>query len=454
MLIINLEYNNFQNRRLGNQANMNVSNIFNLFEKQNLEKNKKKWLGGIFAFALVAVIWSLTTQLHYENITNPSSFWQLTNNLISGKGYIICYEEYFPFCGPDNQITAMREPIPAFVLSIGMFIYPSIVSFAIVQGLLYLGTAFVIYQTLKKDIQIALLATLFWVTSVPVIEEISGNTGDLTSAFFFALSIFYFLNTIQEKKTVDFLVAGFFIGLATLSRTIFLGVALGWVLFLTIREIKTPFRDIFKSILNISVFFIALCFVIAPWVIRNSMVFGKPVIGTTLTGYNVFRHHYYLGNEPFIPHYVGSAEAYEAVKQLIQNSTLTGTENEAQMDDFYMQAGKEIILKHPVRYLTVVLYRVPMLWFNTGVAQTYVGNKVIKRDYITIVQELFFLFAIIVGCLKFYKPYMPLVLSFVLSCAAYLAIAAQLRYLVDIMPAIVILSALGISTFFPLLFKE
>lgn len=433
---------------------MNLSNVLTHFEKQNLEKNKKIWLGGIFAFALVAVIWSLTTQLSYESITNSSGFWQIINNLISGKGYTTCYEEYFPFCGPDNQVTAMREPVPAFVLSIGMFIYPSIVSFAIVQGLLYLGTTFVIYQTLQKeDIRIALLATLFWVTSVPVIEEISSNTGDLTSAFFFSLSIFYFLSAIKEKKSINFIVSGFVIGLATLSRTIFLVVALGWVLFLAIREIKTPLRDMLKPVLNISAFFIALCLVIAPWVIRNNIVLGQPIIGTTLTGYNVFRHHYYLGNEPFTPHYVGSEEAYEAVKQLIQNSTLTGTENEAQMDDFYMQAGKEIILKNPVRYLAVVLYRIPMLWFNTGVNQAY-GDKLIKRDYISIVQQIFFLFAIIIGCIKFYKPYMPLVLSFILSCAAYLAVAAQLRYLVDIMPSMVILSAFGVSTFFPRLFKE
>lgn len=454
MRIVELEYNQPNKQKIG-KSNMNLSNVLALFEKQNLEKNKKLWLGGIFVFALVAVIWSLTTQLNYENITNPANFWQLINNLISGNGYVTCYEEYFPFCGPDNQVTAMREPVPAFVLSIGMFIYPSIESFAIVQGLLYLGTAFVIYQIVqKKDIRIALLATLFWVASVPVIEEISSNTGELTSAFFFALSIFYFLLAIQDKKIINFLLAGFFIGLATLSRTIFLVVALGWVLFLVIREIKTPLRDMLKPVLNISAFFITLCLVIAPWVIRNNIVFEQPVIGTTLTGYNVFRHHYYLGNEPFTPHYVGSEEAYKAVKQLIQNSTLTGTENEAQMDDFYMQAGKEIILKHPVRYLAVVLYRVPMLWFNTGVAQAYGDDKLIKRDYITIVQEIFFLFALLIGCLKFYKPFMPLVLSFVLSCAAYLAIAAQLRYLVDIMPAIVILSAFGISTFFPRLFKE
>lgn len=433
---------------------MNPSIILALFKKQNVEKSKKIWLSGIFIFAILVVIWSLTNELNYETITNQSGFWPLVNNIVSGKGYVTCHKEYFPFCDSNNQVTAMREPVPAFMLSIGMFFYPSIQSFALVQGLLYLGTALIIYQTLKKeDIRIVILATLFWVASIPVIEEISDNTGELTSSFFFALSIFYFLRAIQEKKTINFIASALFIGLATLSRSVFLFVAIGWFLFLVIREIKTPFQNMQKPVLNISAFFITLCLIITPWVIRNNNVFGQPVIGTTLTGYNIFRHHYYLDNEPFKPHYVGSDEGYEAVKELIKNSDLSGTENEAQMDDFYMQAGKEIILKHPLRYLAIVLYRVPMLWFNTGVSQSY-GTKLLKRDYISIIQEIFFLITIMIGCIKFFKPYMPLVIGFALSCAAYLAIAAQLRYLVDIMPAMVILSASGVSIFFPRLFKE
>jgi hypothetical protein len=39
----------------------------------------------------------------------------------------------------------------------------------------------------------------------------------------------------------------------------------------------------------------------------------------------------------------------------------------------------------------------------------------------------------------------PFILSLVLGCGAYMAIDSQMRYLVDLMPAVVILSALGVS---------
>lgn len=431
-----------------------IQNFLTIFHKKSVEQKSNLWFGAIFIFATTIVVWSITTQLNEKSITHPSGFWPIITNLVNGNGYSACYQEYFPFCSPNNQVSAMREPIPAFLLATGIFIYPSIQSFAIVQGLLYLGTTYTIYQILKKeDVRIALLATLLFATSVPVIQEIANNTGELTSAFFFSLAIYNFLSAVKERKIIHFFASGFFMGIASLSRTVFLGIALGWILFLALREMKTPLRNLLKPVLNISVFVITVCLVIVPWVIRNNIVFGQPVIGTTLTGYNIFRHHYYLNNEPFTPHYVGSEEGYQAVQQLIQNSNLTGTETEAEMDDFYMQAGKELILKNPVRYLAIVFSRVPMLWFNTGIVEAN-GGKLIKRDYIALVQQVFFLFAIIIGSIKFFKPYFPLVLSFVLACGAYVAIAAQMRYLVDIMPAIVILSALGVSTFFPRLFKE
>ena len=39
-------------------------------------------------------------------------WWQIAVNVARGEGYVSCKPNYFPFCGPDNEVTAMREPLP------------------------------------------------------------------------------------------------------------------------------------------------------------------------------------------------------------------------------------------------------------------------------------------------------------------------------------------------------
>jgi uncharacterized membrane protein YccC len=68
------------------------------------------------------------------------------------------------------------------------------------------------------------------------------------------------------------------------------------------------------------------------------------------------------------------------------------------------------------------------------------------KDVFTVIQQSFLLLAVtVVGLIKFKKNW-PLLLILVLGSGAYMAIGAQLRYLVDFMPAVVILAAQVIPT--------
>src|SRR5215216_1882241 len=46
------------------------------------------------------------------------SWWMIALNLIHGQGYSLCLTQYFPFCGPANQVTAVREPFPVLLFSL------------------------------------------------------------------------------------------------------------------------------------------------------------------------------------------------------------------------------------------------------------------------------------------------------------------------------------------------
>ena len=55
-----------------------------------------------------------------------------------GEGYISCKTNYFPFCGPDNQVTAMREPLPVLAFaSIALVTNESLLAAAALRAALH-----------------------------------------------------------------------------------------------------------------------------------------------------------------------------------------------------------------------------------------------------------------------------------------------------------------------------
>ena len=68
------------------------------------------------------------------------------------------------------------------------------------------------------------------------------------------------------------------------------------------------------------------------------------------------------------------------------------------------------------------------------------------KDVLTVIQQAFLLLAVLAVDLRKFKRNWPLLLILILGSGAYMAIGAQLRYLVDFMPAVVILAAQAIPT--------
>ena len=246
------------------------------------------------------------------------------------------------------------------------------------------------------------------------------------------------------NKKKYWIYSGIFMGLASLARTVLIGVSISLGFILLYKGVRDIFRGSRKKLTAALLFLITVSFIIAPWIIRNSIVFKTPVIGSSLTGYNIFRMNFIIANDIFYPHYVGPNAAHEALLQLIEKSNLTGHENEAQMQNFYMNAGLQIIKEHPFRYIILSLYRFLVLWFNTSVKAGY-NTPSNLTDYIATFQQAILLIAVIVGAIGNYKKYWAFIICIVLGSLAYMAIGAQLRYLVDLMPAIIVLSALAIQ---------
>ncbi|HNO30816.1 MAG TPA: glycosyltransferase family 39 protein [Anaerolineales bacterium] len=400
-------------------------------------------MGGILLLAILLAVRTYSSHLDQFTFNTENGAWNIAANLIHGEGYSACDKDYFPFCGPENQATAMREPVSVFVMALAQTIYPHHDAGMFAQTLLYLFTTYAIYILMREqgDIRVALLASLFWTLSIPVFLEVQRDNGHLAGALFYSIGLLYIFRATARNLTHDFLLAGIFMGLAALSRSIFLGitVGLGCALFMYQYRTRNP-SQVFKSL----IFVTATLLIIAPWALRNQVVLGSPISGSSLTGYNIFRMNYFLGDKPFTPHYVGPAESRQVVDKLIAEGDLTGQENEAEMQEFFSAAGKRIILQHPVRYILLSLYRFVILWFNLGVDAAY-NNPPTLLNRLAIIQQVFILIFVMFGFLKGYRKFWLPALALFLGCAAYMAVNSQVRYLVDMMPNIAILSAMGIS---------
>lgn len=410
-----------------------------VFEKEWVAFHSKWILAGLslLAFLVIRYMFSYYSDIVFQD---KSGSWAIANNLVEGKGYSACASNYFPFCSPDNQATAMREPMPVFLMVIATLIHPSTSSGMTAQAILFFATMLAIYMSFRKyDQRVAILAAFIWVVSKPVFAEIGDDTGELTSALFLALGFLFFIRGMDAPNNKrDWILSGLFMGLSALSRTVLLGTSLilGFSLLIISIYNKTQ-RPLLKPSF---IFLTTFLLVYSPWAIRNYVVFGTPMMGSTLTGYNIYRMNRLVMEELFTPHYVGSDEGHQTLTQLIDSSYLTGTENEAQMQSVYMKAGLKIISEHPVQYAELVMYRFLPLWFNSSVDAAY-GNKLSVFDYLAMIQQSLLLVAVIIGAFRNWKRLWPFILVLIAGCGAYMAVDAQLRYLVDLMPALAIISA-------------
>src|SRR6266540_977368 len=101
------------------------------------------------------------------------TWWSMALNLIHGQGYSVCLTRYFPFCGPSNQLTATREPLPVLLFAgVARVSGESLWAATFVELILYLAILVVIYFLTREWAKpcTALLAAFLWAMYIPAIE--------------------------------------------------------------------------------------------------------------------------------------------------------------------------------------------------------------------------------------------------------------------------------------------
>lgn len=426
----------------------------------------------ILALSTIRLIFQLPSLKTGET----AGWWPEIDGVEDGQGFSGCLPQYFPFCSPTNQTSAAREPMPVLLFAgVSHLTHGSFFAASLVQVALDLAIAVCVYGLACEvaSRSTALLAVLLWALYLPAIgTEIGQVTGNLLAALCTTAGAYFFVRARRTGRAWEWLAAGGCFGLATLSRSALASIALILSLGLLIAAlpmvtgffrsvrgvlaimiafgvralnlplVRAPGTSLRRSLRPAVLFVLAFSVTISPWMVRNAVVFGRPVLGSTLTGYNLYRENSQLPTGHYL-HFVAGTEADQAVASLFTRRTdLTGKETEAQMDAVYREEALRIIEAYPARYALLSLARLPMLWFNWTVPQGY-GMSYGLHGYLYACQQALLLLAALWGTKYLRRQAWPLVGTVAAVTLVNMLVIGRLYLLFPVMPLVIILAAAG-----------
>jgi 4-amino-4-deoxy-L-arabinose transferase-like glycosyltransferase len=362
----------------------------------------------------------------------------IATNVVEGRGYTFC-SSYFPFCGPNNDQTASVGPAPvlfyaALIIVFGNLATKLAIALQILLGLTTIVLLYKIIIELFGSQRVALLGALMWGAYVPMIRSELDLAAEPIFTWFLALGVLAVLHGFSSAHLRFWILAGACFGLAALSREAFVYFppVLGFLVILV------PFVRLRQRLIKVCIFLVAFSLTLSPWIIRNALVFNGFVPGSTLAGYNLYRHNYIIADNRYLP-FVSREEADLAVAHLIEQRTdLRGDENELEMDRVYREEAIDIIKSYPHRYVLLSVYRLVPLWTDIDVRPGLSGQLLGLVNLIPL--------GLAVAAAirrRGLHPYalLPVLGLIVYSTLIHMLVIARLRFMIPIMPYVIALAA-------------
>ncbi|MBX3037769.1 MAG: glycosyltransferase family 39 protein [Anaerolineales bacterium] len=212
----------------------------------------------------------------------------------------------------------------------------------------------------KKEESVAQLSA--WIVACyPMLLVYPLGLGTENPFFILLLCSFYFLlKSINSPSKINFLLAGIFLGLTALTRSVilpFAGLAILYVfarsVFSATKQSHVQSRGLLRFGLDTlryststrndgMIMLIAFVLVITPWMIRNSLLHGKLTGIETSMGYNLYLGYHPLGNGSFV---------------FGPSLDLLTIMDDSERDEIGTQKAIELIKHQPERFIPLALNR-------------------------------------------------------------------------------------------------
>ncbi|HTL47179.1 MAG TPA: glycosyltransferase family 39 protein [Verrucomicrobiae bacterium] len=287
----------------------------------------------------------------------------IARNVAAGRGFtdsaLMTY-----FQTPSLHATAARSPVPVLLLAGLLKIFPDrLPTFLIYSWTLSgLNAAALYYLALRrlKSRRLALVTGLIYCFYFPEMDRSIAYAAASEGVFILLfIAYFRFCNRCFDRPSKAYAAAaGLVFALAFLSRPVILFMP---ALFAgaMIKHHRA------RALAPLACFAAAAALCAAPWTMRNQKVFGRPVLTTTLGGYNLLRHNWMIETGKYK---LCTDDDFEPVAHRAAAETGRPLEsmNEAELDALFKEKAKQIIRRYPLRYLEASMIRLFWLWYKIG----------------------------------------------------------------------------------------
>ncbi len=354
-----------------------------------------------------------------------------------------------------GHISSWRPPLQPFFLSLIYTISGhNYVIVRIVQILIGSLSCIIIYFIGKGlfSKNVGILALIFAVFYPGIIYCVERYQPENLVIFLLTLSVLYFIKVFENNRIYDKIITGILIGLTTLGKPNLL-LFLPFIFLWGFLAFKEKFCG-FKTSLVISLSMIA---VIAPWSIRNYLLWHEFVPISTNGGFTLF-----VGNTPwedgsgFSRRPVTTEEwekfgcsspptSYHLEPTISRFFSSWEGLNEVQTNDRYFSLGMYWIIHNPVAFLQLIPKKLNKFWNPISVSQS---SWVKKYLWINVFTYTPILILAIVGFFLSLKEWRKLLISyFLIFSFTFTAIIffGHTRYRIPIDPLLIVFAAFTIS---------
>jgi len=347
----------------------------------------------------------------------------VAHSLLEGKGFLF-----------DGHLPNRRPPVYpvflAFFMKGGAFPW----GVHLAQAFLGAASCLILYGLARRifDEKAGLLAALFMALDYASFRETVSVMPEVLYVFFL-LGSFYFLFRGREEGRAKWVVlAGFLGGLSLLTKDLlvfYYPCVIVWILL---------WPNAWKTrLFRAGCFLIGLGLVIAPWVVRSTLIHGRPVLITVSSG-----HTLYIGNNPLTKGKMTGGE-WSLGEDMDYAEYPEGMELfSPEADRYYFQKGLDFIRQNPRRFFVLMGKKIVNMWRPYQVDSPRPARWLASISYIPVA---------LLGCLGMiwsrarWKQLFPIFSLIVYIFLIHAILIGQIRYRYSVMPFLMILAAFALT---------
>ena len=312
--------------------------------------NRKKYSGIVFIILLIAfflrfLLFSAIILFNTGGFIQADSheYLNIAENLITKSVFSQSVDEpLIPDC--------RRTPVyPLFIalFRLAGFNLAAIIFIQLILSVFNCFLAFKITYWLTENYKSSIFACLIVAIDIPTIVYANIILTETLFTSLFLISIFFLVRYLKDdgEKFLILILSGIFLGLSILCRPISLFFPVVMVALLLLFQS----RNFKLFLIKIPLFLLAVIIPLSPWLLRNQVVFGAPIL-STISSTNML--HYRAAGVYAAKEKVSFAEAQRELKELAE-STFQGNKDEHPLDYKRHDAklGASIILDNPLYYI-------------------------------------------------------------------------------------------------------